>query len=233
MSHMGNKYYCRSCYDSMYAKVKEIKERKREQEAVEAERQKEEYKKTLAGSLKNDTDREAMSELWMTSQHAVHYVYLQSEEHKQVYLLKLRIMGFTAEEAEKLFAFECDIVKRYDKRYMLSLAYTKYMWYMDLQHPFFNKYPKEKDDILKEHYLLFSEICKIIDEAEWHYWNSHEKEMPDEVWKEIFDWHLKGKGGEYACQYFKMISDCTGIPENKLDHLCAAQGKHLSMYKWH
>ena len=233
MSHMGSKYYCRSCYDAMYAKVKETRERKREQEAMEAERQKEEYEKTLSESLKNDTDREAMSELWMTSQHAVHYVYMHSETHRLVYMLKLRIIGFTSEEAEKLFAFECDIAQRYDKKYMLSLAYTKYMWYMDLQHPFFDKYPKEKDDILKEHYLLFSEICKIIDEAEWHYWNSHEKEMPDEVWKEIYEWHLKGKGGEYAGQYFKMISECTGIPEKKLDLLCAAQGKHLSTYKWH
>ena len=33
----------------------------------------------------------------------------------------------------------------------------------------------------------FSYIVKLSDEAEWHYWNNHEKNLNDRVWSEIFE----------------------------------------------
>ena len=106
------------------------------------------------------------------------------------------------------------------------------MWFFGLDKPFFREYPKTKDDIFKECFLTISEICKIIDEAEWHFWNSHEREMPDTVWEEIFEWHLNGAGGVFAIQYFHMIEKKIGISEKSLSKLAAEQGTHLSKYKW-
>lgn len=77
-----------------------------------------------------------------------------------------------------------------------------------------------------------SELCKIIDEAEWHYWNSHELPLSPEVWQEIEQWRRKGEGGDFAESYLEMIADVTGIPIEKILALCSNQGRHLSMYKW-
>ena len=84
----------------------------------------------------------------------------------------------------------------------------------------------------KEKFFTVSELCKIIDEAEWHFWNSHERVMSDEVWEEIFQWRIQGAGGEFGERYFEMISRETGIELSSLAALSNAQGKHLSRYKW-
>ena len=168
----------------------------------------------------------------MISQYAAFYVYQKSESHKKYYIEKLCQLGFTKREAEKLLNFECDILNRFNKEYLLDENFTK-MWFFGLARPFFVNYPREKDDILKEHFLTLSELCKIIDEAEWHFWNSHEKNISDEVWNEIYAWHLKGKGAEFAIKYFEMVSSVTGIPEEKIANFSSNEGRHLSIYKWH
>ena len=85
---------------------------------------------------------------------------------------------------------------------------------------------------MKERSLTISELCKIIDEAEWHFWNSHENRVPDSVWTEICEWRLKGPGAEFAIGYFKMIAEATGISMNSLASLSSEQGSHLNRYKW-
>ena len=77
-----------------------------------------------------------------------------------------------------------------------------------------------------------SELCKLIDEAEWHFWNSHERELPDGVWEEICAWRLKGPGAAFAIRYFEMIEQVTGIPGESIAKLSSEQRKHLNQYKW-
>ncbi len=167
----------------------------------------------------------------MLSQYAAFYVYNNSEEHKAQYIDKLTRLGFDRKEAEALFGFECDILRKYNKRYLLLPGFTK-MWFFGLSQPFFLNYPKEKEDILKERFLTLSELCKIIDEAEWHFVNSHERQMPDAVWQEISAWRLKGAGAEFAMKYFAMVARETGIPEMKIASYSSNEGRHLSLYKW-
>ena len=131
-----------------------------------------------------------------------------------------------------MFDFECEVIRKFHKQYLLHPRFTG-MWFFGLQQPFFQQYPKTKEDILKERYLTVSELCKIIDEAEWHFWNSHEKELPDDVWGEICEWRLQGPGAEFAIRYFKMIEKETGIPEESIAKLSSEQGNHLNLYKWH
>ena len=167
----------------------------------------------------------------MTSQLAALYLNENKIAYKNMYIKRLLKLGIGKNDIEKLFEFECNIIKTFNKPYLLHPQFTQ-MWFFGLDEPFFREYPKTKDDILKECFLTISEICKIIDEAEWHFWNSHEREMPDNVWKEIFEWHLKGAGGEFAIQYFHMIEKKIGISEKSLSKLAAEQGTHLSKYKW-
>lgn len=65
-----------------------------------------------------------------------------------------------------------------------------------------------------------SEICKMIDEAEWHFWNSHERRLSSDVWNEIYEWRLKGPGMKFASSYFGMIEDVAGIPSRNISSLC-------------
>ena len=167
----------------------------------------------------------------MTSQLPALYLQENNTMHRDRYIRRLEGIGFTKKDAETMFDFECEVIRKYDKPYLLQPRFTK-MWVFDLQQPFFRQFPKTKEDILKERYLTVSELCKIIDEAEWHFWNSHEKELPEGVWPEICEWRLKGPGAEFAIRYFEMIEKAAGIPEESIAKLSSEQGRHLSRYKW-
>ena len=167
----------------------------------------------------------------MLSQYVAFYVYQNSEPHKREYLKQLIDLGFNGIEAEKMFEFESDTLKKFKRGYLISPKFTK-SWFFGLQQPFFISYPKTKEDILKEHYLTISELVKIVDEAEWHYWNSIEREMPSEVWDEIAEWRLNGNGGEFVMQYFPMIAEETGIPEEKIIAYGTHEAQYLRQNRW-
>lgn len=174
-------------------------------------------------------------ELLMTSQLVAFYLNKPQEgedsEYRNLYISRLMRLGIPKTDAEKLFNFESEIIKKYNKEYLLSPNFTLY-WFFGLQQKFFNRYPQNKDDILKERFLTISEICKIIDEAEWHFWNSHERMLADDVWREICQWRLKGPGGDFAFKYFLMIIEATGISQQSLVSLVQEQAIHLNRYKW-
>lgn len=171
------------------------------------------------------------TEKLMTSQSPALYLSENNQAYRNIYLRKLMAIGFNKTNAEKMFEFECDIIRRHGKQYLQHPQFTE-LWFFGLRQPFFLQYPQTKEDILKEKYLTMSEICKIVDEAEWHFWNSHEKNLSNEVWAEIYAWHLKGPGIEFATTYFEMIEKETGIPSENISALCGLQGEHLSKYKW-
>ena len=127
-------------------------------------------------------------DLLMTSQLAAlyldHSAGQDAGKYRERYILRLEGLGINELEAARLFDFESGIIRKFNKRYLLSPEFTQ-SWFFGLKHRFFQDYPQEKPDILKERFLTMSELCKIIDEAEWHYWNSHERKIPDGVWKEI------------------------------------------------
>lgn len=179
-----------------------------------------------------ETPRPSISpETWMTSQFAALYVRCGDLAYRDFYIGRLMRIGFRREDAMKMFAFECEILRRYDKPWLLDPQFTK-SWCFSLERPFFTAYPQTKQDIWKENYLTMSELCKLIDEAEWHFWNSHEKSLSDEVWAEICAWRMKGPGGEFAIAYFEKIEQTLGIPSDNISALSNLQGAHLSRYKW-
>lgn len=173
--------------------------------------------------------------LLMTSQlvalYWTHVGEQDAEHYRDHYLSRLEGIGICKADAIKLFDFESTIVKKYNKQYLLDPKFTR-NWFFGLRNKFFQNYPQEKQDILKERFFTVSELCKIIDEAEWHFWNSHEGELSDDVWNEICDWRLKGAGGDFGIKYFEMIAATTGLSEEVVGLLSSEQGRHLNCYKW-
>lgn len=187
--------------------------------------------KTQVPPVASNVQATIPTEKLMTSQFPALYLKDNNQAYRDIYIRQLMRIGFNQKNAEKMFEFECDIIRRHGKQYLQHPQFTE-LWFFGLSQPFFLQYPKTKEDILKEKYLTMSEICKIVDEAEWHFWNSHERNLSDEVWAEIYAWHLKGPGAEFATTYFEMIEKETGIPSENISALCALQGEHLSRYKW-
>ncbi|MBR3178724.1 MAG: hypothetical protein IKF49_04360 [Clostridia bacterium] len=151
--------------------------------------------------------------------------------YRNRYINELTKMGFTNEQAETLFKVEHTIIQRHCKDYLTSPDFTK-VWFMGLRQPFLLRYPKTKEDIQKERFFTISEICKFIDEAEWHYWNSHERDLPEDVFEEIYDWRLRGKGGDSTIEYCEAIAKETGIPMDLFGKYINREGSHLNKYKW-
>lgn len=170
-------------------------------------------------------------EICMTSQLPALYEKERQGKYYDEYMRRLMGIGFRGTDAEKMFRFEYEIIQRFGKPQLLHPLYTV-SWLMKLHQPLFGDAPKAKEHILREKYLTMSEICKIIDEAEWHYWNSHEQALSEAVWEEIFAWRLRGAGGEFASSYFDMIQRETGIPRTNISILSSMQGIHLRLYKW-
>ncbi|MBR5288596.1 MAG: hypothetical protein IKU34_08440 [Clostridia bacterium] len=167
----------------------------------------------------------------MTSQLAALYLHERNFTYRDIYIQKLAAGGVPLADAQRLFEFECGVMERHAKPYLLEPGFTK-NWFFGLKAPFFQVYPKTKADILKERSLTVSELCKLIDEAEWHFWNSHEKNVPGEVWAEICAWRMNGPGAEFAMRYFEMIAAQTGVSMDSIAALSNEQGSHLSRYKW-
>ena len=182
-------------------------------------------KKTTSAQTTSSTDK------LMTSQLVALYLDENNKLYRDTYIKRLSGIGFTKTDAEKMFEYESNIIRKFNKNYLLHPDFTK-MWFFGLIQPFFQQYPKTKEDILKERFFTASELCKIVDEAEWHYWNSHERPLSEEVGNEICEWRLKGKGIEFASEYFKMIENDTGIASESISNLIGEQGNHLCKYKW-
>ena len=167
----------------------------------------------------------------MLCQHAALFVYHDSNINKKRYMKKLTRYGLDRQEAEKLFEFECGVLRNFNKPYLLRPDFTD-QWFFGLAQPLFQTYPKGQDDILKERFLTVGELCKIVDEAEWHYRNNRENPLPDDVWIEILTWRKNGPGGEFGIRYIEMISEATGVPVERIGVYTANEARRLNIYKW-
>lgn len=153
------------------------------------------------------------------------------DAYRDHYIGSLMKLGISKREAVELFRFESEVIRRWNKQYLTEPNFVR-SWFFGLRQKFFTAYPSAKDDILKERFLTVGELCKLIDEAEWHFWNNHERGLSPEVWQEICDWRLNDSGGEFAIHYFEMISKETGVPMERLAKYSNREGSLLSIFKW-
>ena len=168
----------------------------------------------------------------MIVQYAAYYTEYGDEIYRKTYLEKTEALGIPREEAIHIFNFECDVCKKFNKKYLLELNFVK-LWFMGLRQPFFVRYPKTKDEICKETFFTIGELSKLIDEAEWHFWNSSERDLSDDVWQEIYDWRLQGKGGEYTVNtYLPAVCKKYSISMDSFKKLVNYYGSFLNKNKW-
>lgn len=178
-------------------------------------------------STSADDERSAYAK-YMTGQLIALYKQTHLPEYQTEYMTRLKIIGFSKEEATRLFFLELMIIKHFS---IPKLAADDYLnsAYFDLQNV---RFPESNEYYISHQTFTVSEIVKIWDEAEWHYHYSHEKELPEPVWQEIAAISRYG-GGELYLGYIRMIAEHSQLPEDKIHRYAYAEQGLLYKYKWY
>lgn len=164
----------------------------------------------------------------MTGQLLANYKVTHNEDYKNAYIQRLRKIGFSDVEAMGMFVFENMIIKHSSVELLSNPEYIK-LFYFDLKSV---KFPENNDYYINHQMFTVSEIVKIWDEAEWHYHYNHEREMPSEVWNEIFSITRYG-GGELFMSYINAVSDGASIPVELVHKYANCEQGLLYKYKWY
>lgn len=163
----------------------------------------------------------------MTGQLVARFKQTHDQSYHDEYRRRLQFVGFEENEAESLFMFELMILKNDSIEPLASDDYLR-SFIFDLQHV---AVPHEKEYYVLHQTFLVSQIVKIWDEAEWHYWNSHERDLPDDVWEEIYTISRYG-GGELFIKYLKMVAEKSHVPMSKVQKYSMAEQDMIFKYKW-
>lgn len=164
---------------------------------------------------------------WMTGQLVARYKATRDRHLRDEYLRRLQLLGFDEAEATSLFTLELTMLKGSSAAALSDPGYLQSGCF-DLQ----NVLLAEDEAYYVEHQsFLVSEIVKIWDEAEWHYWYSRGREMPQPVWAEIFALSRYG-GGQLLVDYLTSVSEHAEVPLEKVQAYAAAEQQLLFAYKW-
>ena len=163
----------------------------------------------------------------MTGQLIARFKQTHDQAYRDEYQRRLMFVGFEEAEAESLFMFELMILKHDSIEPLASDGYLK-SFVFDLQHVVL---PEENEYYFLHQTFLVSQIVKIWDEAEWHYWNSHERDLPEDVWAEIHAISRYG-GAALFIGYLKMVSEKSHVPMAKVQKYSKAEQDMIFKYKW-
>ena len=162
----------------------------------------------------------------MTSQVLAMYLYDHDEACREEYLRRLKICGLSEERAEQYMAFETEILNRCPRPEMVDKNF--------IARPCFNlstrALPHEPAYYAEHFDYPLSYIIKLSDEAEWHFWNSHEADLPDEVWSEIFD--LSDKNRKLFLPYAQNMVDALGWSYQEVNKFSFNEQGMLDLYRW-
>ena len=118
----------------------------------------------------------------MTSQLVALWLDSDNAAYRDEYLRRIMMCGVDMKKAEEMLSFESEILNNHPRPEMLRDDFIALPLFSlvktTLEHPV--EYYQTNYD-----YPL-SYVVKLSDEAEWHFWNSHEKNLSDDVWSEIF-----------------------------------------------
>ena len=118
----------------------------------------------------------------LTSQLVAFWLKTERTEYRDEYLRRMGICGLDDETAEKMLQYETEILTANPRPELLDAEFISKPLF-SLRTPVLD-HPVEYYETHFEY--PFSYIVKLSDEAEWHFWNSHERNLSDEVWEEIF-----------------------------------------------
>lgn len=163
----------------------------------------------------------------MTGQLVARFKQTHDQAYHDEYRRRLMFVGFEENEAESLFMLELMILKHDSIEPLASDEYLT-SGIFSLQHVALQL---DKDYYIEHQMFLVSQIVKIWDEAEWHYWNSHERDLPNDVWAEIYTISRYG-GGKLFIEYLQMIAEKSHVPMAKVQQYSMAEQNMIFKYKW-
>ncbi len=119
----------------------------------------------------------------LTSQLTALWLKTNDEKYRKEFFRRIKMCGVTDETAQKWLDFETGILRRCPRPEMCSDDF--------IRKPLFSmeeKFLPEDIGYYESHFdYPLSYVIRISDEAEWHFRNSHEKDLPDPVRAEIYD----------------------------------------------
>ena len=163
----------------------------------------------------------------MSGQLVARYKKTHDKRYQDEYRRRLQSLGFSEQEAELMFMYELMTLKHFA---IDGLCRDDYLHanVFDMKKPVLTL---DDSYYVKHQSFLCSQIVKIWDEAEWRYWNSHESDMPDEVWSEIFRLSRYG-GGKLFVDYLTSMAERSSVPLDKVQRYSVAEQQLLFTYKW-
>ena len=117
----------------------------------------------------------------MTSQLAAIWLETRDDRFRDEYLRRIRMCGLGAQAAQAMFDYEAQILRKYPRPEMTDPDFVRKPLFT-LSRPVLSHHAAYYE---KNFEYTLSHIIKMNDEAEWHFWNSHELDLSDEVWGEI------------------------------------------------
>ena len=127
------------------------------------------------------TDDSAEFKSLMTSQLTALWLDGKGEKYKDEFMRRMKMCRITDEAAEKWLEFEEEILERCPRPEMLSPDFVRQPL-LTLRSRFL---PREIAYYESHFDYPLSYVIRLSDEAEWHFWNSHEEDLPEGVWEEI------------------------------------------------
>ena len=119
----------------------------------------------------------------MTSQLAALWLETKDRRYQDEFFRRIRMCGVSEDTVKRWFAFETEILERCPRPEMCSESFVS-MPLLTLREKFL---PREISWYAEHFDYPLSYVIRLSDEAEWHFWNSHEKNLPENVWTEIFE----------------------------------------------
>ena len=118
----------------------------------------------------------------LTSQLAALWLDAGEERFRREYLRRLALCGLQESTARDMLQFETDMLKAHPRPEMLREDFIVLPCFSLRETALDQPVAYYRDHL--EYPLSY--VVKLSDEAEWHFWNSHERDLPDGVWAEIF-----------------------------------------------
>ena len=185
----------------------------------------------LEGAFKRNEAEKAYQEVkkystLLTSQLAALWLKTHDQNYREEFLRRISLCGVEAEKAERFLAFECGIISACPRPELLRQDFVS-LPLLNLREPFL----KDSFDYYQTHFEYpLSYIVKLSDEGEWHFWYSHEKDLPDKVWEEIF--MLSDKNMALFRPYAMNLIDNMGWTFQNVNRFSFFEQKILDVYRW-
>ena len=162
----------------------------------------------------------------LTSQLVACHIQKKDNTYKAEYYRRLHICGLQRDDIiQAIFDYEAGIIRAQGRIEMLANKDYIYAWFFSLSEPAFDKPISE---YVGKNYFSPSEAIKLFDEADWHFANSHEKQLSDAVWNEIF---LIRSKAEILLDVTNKITQI-GLSKEQAQNLLRNDQTLLYIHKW-